>query len=47
MMRLQLAAVSDHDRLKGAILLVARAALDLGDDVHALDDLAEDDVLVV
>lgn len=45
-MRLELAAVSDDDAGLGAAALAA-LRLHLLDDVHALDDLAEDDVLVV
>ena len=44
--RLELAAVSDDDAGLGAAALAA-LRLHLLDDVHALDDLAEDDVLVV
>ena len=43
---LTLPTVSDHDPLRGFARLGSEA-LDLLDDVHALDDLTEDDVLAV
>lgn len=45
--RLELTAVGDDDRGERAVLAVGAGALNLGDDVHTLDDAAEDDVLAI
>jgi len=42
----QLAAVGDHD-VRGGLAALRALALDGLDDVHAIDDTAEDDVLAV
>lgn len=44
---LQLSALGDLDRLLGLVAAGSLDVLDLGDNVHALEDLAENDVTAI
>ena len=44
---LQLSALGDLDSLLGLVAAGSLGVLDLGDNIHALEDLAEDDVTAI